>query len=52
MREGILSYGKQDGLPPGRVASMTLDRDGRLIAMVSYENGTRIYRSKMAGLPM
>jgi ligand-binding sensor domain-containing protein len=41
---GFVTYGGRDGLPPGQVASMALDRKGRLIAMVSDHPGMSAYR--------
>jgi ligand-binding sensor domain-containing protein/signal transduction histidine kinase len=41
---GFLTYGEHDGLPPGQIASMTLDHDGRLVVATSLLPGLNAYR--------
>ncbi len=41
---GFVTYGDTDGLPPGQVASLALDRKGQLIAAINAHPGMSAYR--------
>ncbi len=41
---GFVTYGETDGLPMGQVASLALDRRGRLIAAINSHPGMKAYR--------
>jgi ligand-binding sensor domain-containing protein len=41
---GFLTYGETDGLPPGQVRSLSLDRKGRLIVAMHGNPGLSAYR--------